>query len=110
MPKLADDEAAEHRRDRERHAGDRADHAVGAVASVLGDEQRDARRHGDAAHHPGDGSGQRGADEDPEPRAVELEQVVGVDSHEHDGGQPEARRPDSDVASTIAVCLRWWST
>ena len=57
MPKLAEDEAAEHGRDRERHAGDRADHPVGAVAPVLGDEEGHARRHGDAAHHPGDGSG-----------------------------------------------------
>ena len=91
---LADDEAAEHRRDGERDARDRADQAVGPVAPVLGDEQRHARRHGDAAHLAGHRAEQGEPGQQPEPRVAQLQQVVGVDGDEHRRGGGEATRRD----------------
>ena len=38
------------------------------------------------------------------------EQLVGVDGHEDDRRPAPKHTPDTEVASTIAVCLRWWST
>ena len=106
---LADDEAAEHRGDREGHAGDGADHPVGLVAAVLRHEQGDAGRQGDAPHGAGHRPAERQRHQQPEPRAGEAERARRRRRRRR-RWRRRSTPPTPRSARTMASCLRWWST
>jgi hypothetical protein len=105
---LADDEPAQHRRDREAQPERRADHAVGLVTPVFGHEQGDERRHRDRPQVADHRAGEDQRHEDPEVEVAQAEQMLAVDDrvlHQRRAVQHERADRREHQRAALAVTI-----